>query len=609
MKRLYLLLLTILGSLVRVSAATFTVLNTNDSGPDSLRQAILDANANPGADTIHFNIAGETVQTIAPLAQLPEITNTIAINGYSQPGSSANTAELGGVNAVLRVRLDGIWLTNGLPSALYFNTASGSSVRGLVIVRFPHGIQIYNSSSVTIAGNWIGMDVDGIARGMTFDGVAVSCPVFGAAMNNMIGGALPADRNVISGNRNGVSFSPTTAANNFVVGNFIGTDPSGRLPRGNVFSCVSIQSATNITIGGPSLGERNLLSACTGAGGRGVSIVGGGGHLIQGNHIGTDVAGFFDIGNSSDGIYAQGTRNVHISGNQIVNNGGNGIQLLGSSDCVIERNWIGTDAYSPTIFPLGNALAGVLISGGTNRVGGLGLSQGNFIEYNGGAGVAVTSGERNEISGNQIYDNGGLGIDLGASGITPNDAGDFDVGANQLQNFATITNALSLHGSTLVQGTLNAEASANFRIELFASPPFDPLGLAEGQLFLGSTNVTTDANGEASFSVMVNYAAADHLITATATDANGNTSEFSSAAPLAIGPQGVSLAIVNNGTSQTIYWPAVALQFELETTGALNSTSQWQTITSGIVTLAEWKQYVVTNGPSATNQFFRLRKP
>ncbi len=67
------------------------VTNTNDSGPGSLRQAILDSNSNPGPDTIDFNIPGSGVHTISPTSALPTITDPVLIDGYSQPGSSPNT--------------------------------------------------------------------------------------------------------------------------------------------------------------------------------------------------------------------------------------------------------------------------------------------------------------------------------------------------------------------------------------------------------------------------------------------------------------------------------------------------------------------------------------
>ena len=176
------------------SAAVFTVTNLGDNGAGSLRQAILDANVNPGADTINFNLPGGSVQTIGLTNALPDITTPITINGYSQPGSSANSLA-NGDNAVILIRLDGFKFSSTSPTGLNFSGAgaSGSSVRGLCLLRFYYGIKINEASNITVAGNWVGMDLDGVARGTTFDGIYVSS-FFNPMVNDVIGGTAPADR-------------------------------------------------------------------------------------------------------------------------------------------------------------------------------------------------------------------------------------------------------------------------------------------------------------------------------------------------------------------------------------------------------------------------------
>ena len=597
------------------SAAVFSVTSVNDNGAGSLRQAIMDANASPGANTINFNIPGGSVQTIAPTNALPDITNTVAINGYSQTGSSANTLT-NGDNAIILIRLDGSKISGGSPIGVNFSgvATSGSSVRGLCIIRFSNGVKANEASSITIAGNWIGMDLDGVARGTTFEGIYISS-FFNPANNIIIGGASPAERNVISGNRYGIYFNGSTTGNSFVQGNFIGTDPTGTLPRGNLFGGVYIFGGTNITVGGANAGARNIINGATAAGGTGVTVQGGPGNLIQGNLIGTDVTGQYDLGNISDGVYVTGSQNTRILGNEIVNNRANGINLASSSGAVVENNYIGTEASATR--PLGNALAGITITGSTNRVGGLNAAQPNTIQFNGGAGVAVTasSAMQNEISANRIFDNGGLGIDLGVTGITTNDVLDADLGANGLQNFPVLTNAAINFSSLSVQGTFNSAANAAYRLEFFATPNWDAAGIPEGQTFLGATNVTTDGNGNAVFNcVFATTPATNSLITATATDANGNSSEFSSAAGIV--PNGIaspSLAISGGGVSgggantATVTWPSAAF-FTLEQAGSLTPPVQWQAVTSGITDLGGIKSFAFSGGTN-TNQFFRLKKP
>jgi hypothetical protein len=136
----------------------------------------------------------------------------------------------------------------------------------------------------------------------------------------------------------------------------------------------------------------------------------------------------------------------------------------------------------------------------------------------------------NAIRGNSIHSNGGLGIDLGGDGVTPNDPGDADTGPNQLQNFPVLSVALA-GGSTWVTGTLNGLANTTFTLDFYASAAADPSGFGEGARYLGSAVVTTDGSGNAHFEVVLAAPTAPgEVVTATATDPAGNTSEFSRAA-------------------------------------------------------------------------------
>src|SRR5207248_5936909 len=106
----------------------FTVMNTNDTGAGSFRQAILDANS-MGGGTINFNIPGGGVHTISPMTVLPTITQTVTIDGYTQPGSSQNTnPSTEPINAVILIELSGTMAGN--VSGLTIN-ADSCTVRGL----------------------------------------------------------------------------------------------------------------------------------------------------------------------------------------------------------------------------------------------------------------------------------------------------------------------------------------------------------------------------------------------------------------------------------------------------------------------------------------------
>src|SRR5439155_19215111 len=184
----------------------FTVTNTNDSGTGSLRQAITDANS-MGGGTINFNIPGSGVHTISPLTVLPTITQTVTIDGYSQPGSSANTnPPTMGLNTVLLIELNGQFSGSNF-SGLIIN-APNCTVSGLVINSFVgNGISVCTDGNL-FKGNFIGTNPAGTIALGNGSG-AIGGIVFGSCgttSNCTIGGTTPDARNLISGNDlNGIS--------------------------------------------------------------------------------------------------------------------------------------------------------------------------------------------------------------------------------------------------------------------------------------------------------------------------------------------------------------------------------------------------------------------
>ena len=190
MKRHLFATLTLLLAAASVSASTFTVTSTSDSGAGSLRQAILDANANPGLDTIQFNITGSGVHTIAPLDTMT-ISDAVVIDGFTQAGSSPNTLLIGN-DAVYTVEIDG----SGIPSGNFLIKVltTGATLRGLLINK-TNGISILidvGNEENKVIGNWIGADVTGTQyMGTNFSAIRV----YGS--NNQIGGTDPADHNVL----------------------------------------------------------------------------------------------------------------------------------------------------------------------------------------------------------------------------------------------------------------------------------------------------------------------------------------------------------------------------------------------------------------------------
>ncbi len=523
-----------------LAASTFTVTNTNDLGPGSLRQAILDANANPGADTIAFNIAAAGVQTISPATALPTITDPVVIDGYTQPGSSVNTLP-DGDNAVLLIELNGSSIPGGAISVSGFQiNASDCVVRGLVINRFGSGDGIFFSaasgqtSGNVVEGNFIGTDPSGsIALGNS-DGIGINF-----STTNRIGGTTPAARNVISGNGSRGIFIGTQASATTIQGNFIGTNASGSAALSNNSGGIFSGGSGGDIIGGTADGARNVISGNLNNAGIQVQSANANGANIQGNLIGTDVTGTKALGNFF-GIWLNFSRNSTIGGvapnsrNLISGNRSDGVLITGdSTNNPLLGNLIGTDITGTK--PLGNAGNGVQIAdfAQRNNVGGNSLGQGNTIAFNKNNGILVTgspSATLNAIRRNAIFSNGLLGIDLAGDGVTANDAGDGDIGPNTMQNFPVITSVTGNSTQTTINGTLNSTPSTTFTLNFYSSSSCDPSGNGEGStpFGVGALGVTTDAGGNANFSIAMSVPLpAGKVITATATSPLGNTSEFS----------------------------------------------------------------------------------
>src|SRR5205085_2918172 len=238
----------------------FTVINTNDAGAGSLRQAILDANNSPGADVINFQI-GQGTPTISLSSSLPEITDPVTIDG-STGGAS-------------RVELRGPNLGGNQPCLVI--TAGSSVVRGLVINRFLNGEIELDSSNNVIGNSFIGTDTAGNSapRNHLF-GVKIS-----NGSHNLIGGTAAGSGNLISGHSTGIWITGSDANSNRVQGNLIGTNAAGTDGISNALG-VSIESNSfSNEIGGAQVGARNVISA----NGEGVHISSAG-NIVQGNFIG-----------------------------------------------------------------------------------------------------------------------------------------------------------------------------------------------------------------------------------------------------------------------------------------------------------------------------------
>ena len=549
------------------------VTNTGDSGVGSLRDAIACANSISGKQTIEFDlpaddtnhvyyrddsvdgeVALQNVTTTAeaddaniadidpdwphswwvfsPQSAYPNISDVVDINGYSQTGAQANTNPVGqGLNTVLRIEIQG-GNAGEVPNGLFFVRnldPEGSTIRGLAINRtLGPKIRLENPSDIRdgnsrVEGSFIGPEISGTRAFDESAGFLVDLHGIDIRTSdgNIIGGLLPEQRNLISANvRTGV-LSRGSSSNTRIEGNLLGTDRSGTAALGNL---EAINTGNQTIVGGTDPAARNVISANS----TGIRMQGRE-SIAQNNLIGTDVTGTQPLGNEGPGILIPiNSRNHQIIENIIAfNNGG---VLIDSGDAV---------------------------------------------------------GNGNRVSRNSIYSNGG-GISLNGRGdmndVPPeSDPPDQDVGPNGLQNYPVLTSVTENGGGTRIAGTLPSTPNSQFRIEFFANRErldegFNTGAFSEGETFVGSIDVTTDADGFAGFTADVDPLPADQpYVTATATDVTddssgprNNTSQFSMVEPLG----GCSFTV----TSTAATGPGTLR----ETVACANLTVDAQTITFDI---------------------------
>ncbi len=416
--------------------------------------------------------------------------------------------------AALGNQEDGVHMNGASHNQVIDNLISGNQERG---VNF---CCTSETSYNTIQGNYIGTDASGAAAlGNGSHGVAI----YGGAYN-LIGGDTLDERNVISGNGNdGVSISGSDAMSNTVSGNYIGTDATGTAALGNGGNGVGISgSSMHNTIGGRAGGEGNVIAANAKDG---ILIWDASNNLVIGNLIGTDASGTVDLGNNWSGLTAASGASYNRIEYNVISGNGDGVEFV-HADTVsntVVGNYIGLDATGT--LPLGNDSQGVYICSDSshNRIGGSDPGEGNVIAYNRGPGVRVNGDNtiENTLTHNSIHSNLGLGIvnlnggnrELAPPAITRLTAGD----------------------------TISGTACANCTVEVFSDD------VDEGRIYEG----TTTADGAGRFSLTKPGGFTGPNVTATATDADGDTSEFSEMVAQRLA-ENVKLVSQIGGTVETV---------------------------------------------------------
>ncbi len=423
------------------SAITLTVINTNDNGAGSLRQAILDSNANPSAplfpNVIEFNISALGDTQIIHVGDnsggggttnqaLPAIIQPVQIDGYTETGSETNNSPFG-TNANILIELDGSDVTLPAPDTTN-STKSGldlegrnATISGLAFINFPgNGINLGGIGFNTVAGDFIGTDYTGVTIGVgnALDGVAVQS----LSNDNTIGGIAARDINVISGN--GVNGIEIHSVRNVAQGNLLGSDETGLLtpiPNGNDGVLLGLGAVGN------TISASNVIS---GNDANGLEITGSGtsGNLVIGNLIGIRTNGTVRLGNANDGVLIHASAAANTVGgvlsgdrNVISANYAYGVAITGAgvSGNAVLGNYIGLDVNGTA--GLGNASDGVSIALGAsaNTIGG--TIVGNVIASNTADGVLIQGGgtSGNVVVGNYIGTDfaGTIGMGNGGPGV------------------------------------------------------------------------------------------------------------------------------------------------------------------------------------------------
>lgn len=537
-----------------IYAATFTVTNNANSGPGSLAQAILDANTNPGADVITFNLpAGSLV--ISLTSGLPAITGEVIIDGYSQPGAAQGSI----ASRTILVQVDGG--STGGGTDIFTINSTNVTISGLAITRASrYGIYIaQGANNAFIWGNYFGTDASGATAGFGNNGASIAVNTGNGPNASTTTGVVIGikddeindinEGNLIScatggnGEGDGIIFWNTQGS--VIAGNIIGLDKTGELTGfGNARNGILLTVTSNgNTIGTNGNNKSDALEAniIGRNNGRGILNFLSHNNRISGNKIGLTNSNAA-APNALQGIHLMNSHdcligtdgangNATVEANLIGFNNSEGIRLsnenflglgLGWADNtnnnIIAGNGIGTNLTGSLSAPNQGSGIYFIHSGelptltvannivGSNNNGTEDAAEANRIANNNDGGIVLAPAAAglvtgNKFSRNSIYNNNSLlGIDLNADNVTSNDDGDADNGANTLFNFPVITSVEVNSGKLIIQGFSRPNSVIEFYIA-DAGPNPNPLpggyttDFGEGQtyLFRGQDDATLDA--------------------------------------------------------------------------------------------------------------------
>lgn len=590
-----------------VIAGEFVVTNSNNDGAGSLRWAIQQSNEQQGVNKIIFNIpaddpsfdAVDKVWKLQPSLPLPPITGgKLEIDGSVQTRNKGDTNPKGP-----EIMIDGSMIADGSTGIKIESRYNW--IHDLVIGNFGQNeivISGKNARRNKITGCYIGISPDGsdaLKSVAGLNGILITA----GADSNTIGGSLAEKRNVIGGmKQNGILIEGEGCDNNIIVGNYVGTDVTGTKPIPNKQDGIRLESgATNNRIGGALPGEGNVFSGNLSSG---IRLEGVDENTIIGNKVGVASDGISALGNGDGGIVILNGASHNIIGdikdgaaNVISGNHYSGLQIKGHSDFnEVAGNLIGPDATGKSV--VGNDHNGIMITHGSsnNKIGPQNFISGNGYQSGDWASGIVIAGDstaKNQVFANLIgllyfqtpagnvkhgicIQDGAFRNKIGPQNIIANNGGDgvHVVRHQTLYNTITQNSIFSnarkgidveeganfniappiLH--TVNDGLIKGYATKNSLVEIYKGPD------TEGKMLVGIT--FTDQNGE----FTLEASNLDRFMTATVTDNQGNTSEFSASLKTDVqqitsGEQPLTFALEQNYPNP--FNPSTTIEFSLPT--------------------------------------------
>jgi hypothetical protein len=472
------------------------------------------------SNEIVFNIPQTGVPAIMLGAALPSLPagSSLTIDGTTQ-------AQAGGT-ALIEI--------NGAGTNVLVVPGTSDVIRGLVINNSGVPIQLNGGGNKIVEGNFVGTAVDG-ASPLANSGSGV---VVDGGSDNMIGGTAAAASNVIGASGGDGITITNNAAGSMVLGNFVGTDQTHKINLGNKGNGINVQEGASAT----TLGSTTSPNYFNSNGLDGVAVSSGTNHLIHNNAIQGNGGNGLSISAQTSTIGGDQGANL---GNGLWQNSQNGLVIgSGATGIHVQGNGIGVAFADGTPEPFPNTLDGVSISAQKNLIGGVQVSLGNDIAFNGGDGVAVVSGTRNGILSNVIAANSpALAIHLFpgtnnnahppvishaavTAGASPSTAASSSGLAGSMQS-AEVVQASS--PVMVISFAFKSTPNATFNMQFYV-PQICNCTNCFTSVGIYSKQVTTDATGKAPSPISIALTAVPapgSFVNATATGSADSTSEFS----------------------------------------------------------------------------------